>query len=145
MSKVTLRYIDNNEYLQSYTEIIKEIRRKREQLETARLSVLSGSSGGSGGQGDGSSVPERKAVRIRQLEQEIETLSDYAGQRADDINRVFLDQVASPNSRHLLRLFYIRGLSYSEIAKRTKQKRITIYRRIVRTVSRLNIDAGTEE
>ena len=143
MSKVTLRYIDNDEYLKSYLEIVREIRRLHEQLESARSAVLSGSSGGSGGQGDGSSVPERKAVRIRQLEQEIETLSDYAGQRADDINRVFLDQVQSPNVRHLLRLYYIRGLSYSEIAKRTKQKRITIYRRIVRTVSRLNIK--TEE
>ena len=144
MSKVTLRYIDNNEYLQSYTEIIKEIRRKREQLVSARLTVLSGSSGGSSGPSSGSSVPERKAVRIRQLEQEIETLSDYAGQRADDINKVFLDQVASPNSRHLLRLYYIRGLSYSEIAKRSKQKRITVYRRIVRTVSRLNIKTDQE-
>ena len=143
MSKVTLRYIDNDEYLKSYLEIVREIRRLHEQLESARSAVLSGSSGGSGGQGDGSSVPERKAVRIRQLEQEIETLSDYASSRADDINKVFLDQVASPNSRHLLRLYYIRGLSYSEIAKRSKQKRITVYRRIVRTVSRLNIK--TEE
>ena len=143
MSKVTLRYIDNDEYLKSYLEIVREIRRLHEQLESARSAVLSGSSGGSGGQGDGSSVPERKAVRIRQIEQEIETLSDYASSRADDINKVFLDQVASPNSRHLLRLYYIRGLSYSEIAKRTKQKRITVYRRIVRTVSRLNIK--TEE
>ena len=143
MSKVTLKYIDNDEYLKSYLEIVREIRRLHEQLESARSAVLSGSSGGSGGQGDGSSVPERKAVRIRQLEQEIETLSDYASSRADDINRVFLDQVQSPNSRHLLRLYYIRGLSYSEIAKRSKQKRITVYRRIVRTVSRLNIK--TEE
>lgn len=145
MSKVTLKYIDNDEYLKSYLEIVREIRRLHEQLESARSAVLSGSSGGSGGQGDGSSVPERKAVRIRQIEQEIETLSDYAGQRADDINKVFLDQVASPNSRHLLRLYYIRGLSYSEIAKRAKQKRITVYRRIVRTVSRLNIDIETEK
>ena len=143
MSKVTLRYIDNDEYLKSYLEIIREIRRLQEQLESARSAVLSGSSGGSGGQGDGSSVPERKAVRIRQLEQEIETLSDYASSRADDINRVFLEQVPSPNNRQLLRLYYIRGLSYSEIAKRSKQKRITVYRRIVRTVSRLNIK--TEE
>ena len=52
--------------------------------------------------------------------------------------------VASPNSRHLLRLYYIRGLSYSEIAKRSKQKRITVYRRIVRTVSRLNIKTDQE-
>ena len=143
MSKVTLKYIDNDEYLKSYLDIVREIRRLHEQLESARSAVLSGSSGGSGGQGDGSSVPERKAVRIRQIEQEIETLSDYASARADDINRVFLDQVQSPNSRHLLRLYYIRGLSYSEIAKRSKQKRITVYRRIVRTVSRLNIK--TEE
>lgn len=143
MSKVTLKYIDNDEYLKSYLDIVREIRRLHEQLESARSAVLSGSSGGSGGQGDGSSVPERKAVRIRQIEQEIETLSDYASARADDINKVFLDQVASPNSRHLLRLYYIRGLSYSEIAKRAKQKRITVYRRIVRTVSRLNIK--TEE
>jgi len=144
MSKVTLKYIDNDEYLKSYLDIVREIRRLHEQLESARSAVLSGSSGGSGGQGDGSSVPERKAVRIRQLEQEIETLSDYASARADDINKVFLDQVASPNSRHLLRLYYIRGLSYSEIAKRAKQKRITVYRRIVRTVSRLNIKTDQE-
>ena len=143
MSKVTLKYIDNDEYLKSYLDIVREIRRLHDQLESARSAVLSGSSGGSGGQSDGSSVPERKAVRIRQIEQEIETLSDYASSRADDINRVFLDQVQSPNSRHLLRLYYIRGLSYSEIAKRSKQKRITVYRRIVRTVSRLNIK--TEE
>lgn len=138
-----MRYIDNDEYLKSYLDIVREIRRLHDQLESARSAVLSGSSGGSGGQGDGSSVPERKAVRIRQLEQEIDTLSDYAGQRADEINSIFLDQVQSPNVRHLLRLYYIRGLSYSDIAKRSKQKRITVYRRIVRTVSRLNIK--TEE
>lgn len=145
MSKVTLKYIDNDEYLKSYLEIVREIRRLHDQLESARSAVLSGSSGGSGGQGDGSSVPERKAVRIRQLEQEIETLSDYASSRADDINKVFLDQVQSPNVRHLLRLYYIRGLSYSEIAKRSKQKRITVYRRIVRTVSRLAIKTDSED